>query len=1310
MKQRKRTKRRIISILLALAMVVSTFTGIIPRSSITSYAQTYTQFTGGQVLHVGDTITLSNTVYLGDAQGYPNDPISDTTLTLLRANIIKDNLTGGVTITEATDGKQYVFKKGENGYYYNFSGYVTETSDGVEVTSVGEDKFVLSVHVPSTQETSYVDAKGVAQTPVGATVLKNSTTGWSDGWYVVPSDGLTIESCIVVSGTVNLILCNNATLTAKAGIKVSDGNTLNIYAQSQDENQMGKLIANGANKSAGIGGDSGGASGGASGTITINGGVITATGGMEGAGIGGGGQYTAGTPGSSGGTITINGGTVTATGGPYGAGIGGGYCGGGGNVTINGGTVGATGGSQGSGIGSGGQININTPAEGGTIEINGGTVTATGDSGGAGIGGGLDGSGGTITINGGTVTATGSSGSVGIGGGRKDKHVITNGSLTLGTGMYLWGGEDENSTKNIKKVDNDYDRSLYMVVNHKSPHDHSFTYKLSDDGTTITATCGNKDGCPLSGNEYKATLSISKPEKDDGVIVPKVSPEDAFDTLPYVYYSKTKSSETWTNYSTTPFTEKGFYNAKITIGEAPNTVTASVTYGMNCITYTNSDSNSRGSIHAADGKDTAGAVVGAKIEPKITADTGCEIDTLTVNSEDNIPVTVAEDNKSFTMPESNVTVSATFKMTDYTVNVIDADHGTVKVDKDTAHYGDKITLTVTPEAGYGINSITVKDDANTDVIMNDNDFTMPASNITVTASFSKLVTYTIFYKASGNPSDVRCRFSDSGEVYKLTQRAKLGSISCWSMPTLDAKGKTVFPASFSEDGGTTWSDLKDRIVKTDLPDNISGGEAVVIEGDTNAFIAAFVWDDSLITDGIQDNYSFDDGKASYYLVSSNVDSIEVPNPSKEGYVFKGWRVLDNSSSRIIDLQQNYTTVEINGKVSKTTIFSAVFERETYTVQYIDQYTGEAVFDKQNVSYGDKAVKPANPTKAGFNFIRWVVGQKTTAKVGGKEVTLAIESPFDFDNTEIVANVVLMPEWSHVHSYACLKLDDPTLKNKVSEDDITKYSGKLHVRMCAACGAYKLEAHSYDSSGKCACGYEKPKPTAKLQTYIDGKLERTTTATVDSEVSVDAPERVGTRQFVKWQYSSDGNNWYDLTTDAYASFILPASLKVKAVYEEITEPKVSINAYPLGGNLVFYYKYTLPKDWTVEDAYIISGNNYDLRYMKVNVIGPNDVRFAYETANALETLGVETLQNKMVSGEAVNINGYSNPEITRPAVIGNSGHVSATYSKNAINRDNGSIYYYGMGYLLCKDAKGETKLVLTDPICANQNNPINTYSN
>ena len=108
--------------------------------------------------------------------------------------------------------------------------------------------------------------------------------------------------------------------------------------------------------------------------------------------------------------VIINGGTVTATGGISGAGIGGGY-----NrpatVTINGGEVTAIGGEGGAGIGGGG-------ASDGTVTINGGEVTAIGGEGGAGIGGGIKSSGSTVTIsNDATVYAAGGGNSYGFGEG-----------------------------------------------------------------------------------------------------------------------------------------------------------------------------------------------------------------------------------------------------------------------------------------------------------------------------------------------------------------------------------------------------------------------------------------------------------------------------------------------------------------------------------------------------------------------------------------------------------------------------------------------------------------------------------------------------------------------------------------------------------------------------------------------------------------------------------------------------------------------------------------------------------------------------
>ena len=153
-----------------------------------------------------------------------------------------------------------------------------------------------------------------------------------------------------------------------------------------------------------------------------------------GAGIGGGEK-------SSCSTITINGGIVTASvkGGGYwnecnSAAIGNGGQNRGdrdydvttvGTIVINGGSVNATGMWWGAGIGGGDEMPI------ASITINGGIVRAESDSS-AGIGNGGAGDGGTITITGGTINAVSES-ACGIGGGYIsdiEKVVITGGDIT----------------------------------------------------------------------------------------------------------------------------------------------------------------------------------------------------------------------------------------------------------------------------------------------------------------------------------------------------------------------------------------------------------------------------------------------------------------------------------------------------------------------------------------------------------------------------------------------------------------------------------------------------------------------------------------------------------------------------------------------------------------------------------------------------------------------------------------------------------------------------------------------------------------
>ena len=260
--------------------------------------------------------------------------------------------------------------------------------------------------------------------------------------------------------------------TQSAGLEKTSTGTLTL---KDDNNEAGSLTATGGFNSAGIGGGYLGDGK----NITITGGTVNATGGSSGAGIGGGRD-------GKGENITIKGGTVNATGNEDGAGIGGGSSGSGENITINGGEVTASGGDNwddcGAGIGGGnGGVGKNITITGGTvtaaggfgnagigggngsdgenITITGGSVTATGGEFAAGIGGSNGGSGNNITITGGTVTATGGEGGAGIGGGAEggggNNITIKGGTVTATGGGYRGnsgagiGGGSSGSGENI---------------------------------------------------------------------------------------------------------------------------------------------------------------------------------------------------------------------------------------------------------------------------------------------------------------------------------------------------------------------------------------------------------------------------------------------------------------------------------------------------------------------------------------------------------------------------------------------------------------------------------------------------------------------------------------------------------------------------------------------------------------------------------------------------------------------------------------------------------------------------------------------
>ena len=146
------------------------------------------------------------------------------------------------------------------------------------------------------------------------------------------------------------------------------------------------------------------------------------------------------------------------------------------------------------------------------------------------------------------------------------------------------------------------------------------------------------------------------------------------------------------------------------------------------------------------------ATMGETVTITATPAQGYELDAYNVTCETlNLAVTVNADG-TFTMPADNVTVTATFKKSTYTVTVNPSENGTVVANPTSGNMGDEITLTITPAEGYELESVTVTGvNTNVAVTVTDGKFTMPADDVVVIATFREIpvTTYTI----TVNPSD-----------------------------------------------------------------------------------------------------------------------------------------------------------------------------------------------------------------------------------------------------------------------------------------------------------------------------------------------------------------------------------------------------------------------------------------------------------------------------------------------------------------------------------------------------------------------------
>ena len=181
--------------------------------------------------------------------------------------------------------------------------------------------------------------------------------------------------------------------------------------------------------------------------------------------------------------------------------------------------------------------------------------------------------------------------------------------------------------------------------------------------------------------------------------------------------------------------------------------------------------------------DKSKAFVGEEVTLTITPDSGYKLATISVKDDSNNELSVTDG--KFTMPASNVTVTAVFAANNYTITYNTDGHGVVS-GVHSANVGNEIELTVTPNGGYELDTISVKDSGNGKITVSGNKFTMPADNVTVEATFKKK-NYTITYANHDHGSVTGNTTAQFNDEVTLTVTPEEGYAIMWVSAT-DERG------------------------------------------------------------------------------------------------------------------------------------------------------------------------------------------------------------------------------------------------------------------------------------------------------------------------------------------------------------------------------------------------------------------------------------------------------------------------------------------------------------------------------------------
>ncbi|MEE3434046.1 MAG: hypothetical protein VZQ47_00620 [Treponema sp.] len=387
---------------------------------------------------------------------------------------------------------------------------------------------------------------------------------------------------------------------------------------------------------------------------------------------------------------------------------------------------------------------------------------------------------------------------------------------------------------------------------------------------------------------------------------------------------------------------------------------------------------------------------------------GFEIDALTATNASGAGITVY--GSVFAMPESDVTVSATFKpsVSSYTVKSSGIQNGTLlfsvgdrpKQSSLAVSKGTTVVIDATPNDGYNYVAPTVKDAAGNEIPVTQKTFIMPESDVTVSVDFKKVYLVSHGHEALGSFEVVATNGSRVNHplLGECTGVMAGERVAC-SFSMSEVGSNKVFK-SFDVTGlpeGTVrvpWTKYSFEMPEADVSlGNVQVGERIKVEVETKQATGGTI--SVQYYGGSWQNWPIDitatptTGEKDYYVESLWVE-YEQTITDAEG----NSEVLENIVSLPVDKAGGRASFKLPA-VEKITI-KAIFTEKKYSIKLAGGITGGTItgFSESGNSAGDKVCLTVKPD-GGYKL-----SNKNNISITGADVELDDFYCFDMPKADI----------------------------------------------------------------------------------------------------------------------------------------------------------------------------------------------------------------------------------------------------------------------------------------------------------------------